>query len=81
MKSTGIVRYVDEFGRVGIPIELRKVLNIEEKESMEIYMDNGMIVLTKLAMSCAFCHSKQNLRDYREKHVCENCLRELVRLR
>lgn len=47
MKSTGIVRKVDELGRVVIPIELRRTLGINEKDSLEIYVDDDKIVLKK----------------------------------
>ena len=47
MKSTGIVRKVDELGRVVIPIELRRTMDIEEKDGLEIYVDNDRIILRK----------------------------------
>ena len=57
MKSTGIVRKVDELGRVVLPIELRRTLGIEEKDPLEIYMDGPSIVLRKYQVSCVFCDS------------------------
>lgn len=59
MKSTGIVRKVDELGRVVLPIELRRTLNISYKDSLEIFTDNNMVVLRKYEPSCIFlrkCH-------------------------
>ena len=55
MKSTGIVRKVDELGRIVIPMELRRTLNIGEKDALEIYVDEEKIVLKKYeaAMTCA----------------------------
>ncbi len=55
MKSTGIVRKVDELGRVVIPIELRRTLDIKEKDSLEIYVDDDRIILKKYKpnMTCA----------------------------
>lgn len=51
MKSTGILRKVDELGRVVIPIELRRTLGIEEKDALEIYVDGDKIVLKKYVPS------------------------------
>ena len=55
MKSTGIVRKVDELGRIVIPKELRNTLNIEEKDSLEIYVDGEHIILKKYEPACIFC--------------------------
>ena len=77
MKSTGIIRRVDELGRVVIPIEIRNQFNIVEKDPIEIYVDNSSIVLTKYEPNCAFCGSTENLVDYKNKLVCEECSRKL----
>lgn len=77
MKSTGIIRKVDELGRIVIPIELRRVLDIEERDEMEIYMDNDKIVLKKYESSCVFCSSTLGLVSYHDKYVCQNCIRNI----
>mgnify|MGYP002084931838 CR=1 FL=1 len=77
MKSTGIIRRVDELGRVVIPIEIRNQFNIVEKDPIEIYVDNSSIVLTKYEQNCVFCGSTENLVDYKNKLVCEECSRKL----
>lgn len=77
MKSTGIIRRVDELGRVVIPIEIRNQFNIVEKDPIEIYVDNSSIVLTKYEPNCVFCGSTENLVDYKNKLVCEECSRKL----
>jgi len=77
MKSTGIVRKVDELGRIVLPIELRRVLDIAEKDQLEIYVDEASIVLKKYHPTCIFCNSSNNTVDYKGKVVCENCLGEL----
>lgn len=77
MKSTGIIRRVDELGRVVIPIEIRNQFNIVEKDPIEIYVDNSSIVLTKYEPNCVFCGSAENLVDYKNKLVCEECSRKL----
>ena len=60
MKSTGIVRKVDELGRIVLPIELRRTLDIAEKDSLEIYVDDDSIILRKYQPACIFC---DNARD------------------
>jgi len=74
MKSTGIVRKVDELGRVVIPIELRRTLGIEEKDSLEIYVDNEKIILKKYEPACIFCHSADDMVNYKSKNICRECL-------
>ena len=77
MKSTGIVRKVDELGRIVIPIELRRTLDIAEKDSLEIFVDGERIILAKHEDSCVFCGKAKNLTVYRGKNICESCLEEL----
>lgn len=74
MKSTGIVRKVDELGRIVIPIELRRTLGIEEKDGLEIFTDNDRIILRKYEASCIFCGSREEIADYSGKKVCKECL-------
>ena len=74
MKSTGIVRKVDELGRVVIPIELRRTLGISEKDSLEIYVDNERIVLRKYEPACIFCGNAENVTNYKNKIVCSDCI-------
>lgn len=73
MKSTGIVRRVDELGRVVIPIELRRTLGIEEKDALEIYVDEERIVLKKYQPACVFCGNATDTQYYRGKLVCRVC--------
>ena len=77
MKSTGIVRKVDELGRIVIPIELRRTLDIAEKDSLEIYTQDDAIVLKKYENTCVFCGKTKNVREYKGKNICESCLAEL----
>ncbi|HHW99142.1 MAG TPA: AbrB/MazE/SpoVT family DNA-binding domain-containing protein [Firmicutes bacterium] len=78
MKSTGIVRKVDELGRVVIPIELRRTLGIDEKDSLEIYVDGEKIILRKYEPACIFCGNAENVINYRGKNICEDCLKQLA---
>lgn len=77
MKSTGIVRKVDELGRVVIPIELRRTLQIAEKDPLEIYVDGEKIILKKYEPACIFCGSAEDVRIYRDKIICTTCLEEM----
>lgn len=76
MKSTGIVRKVDELGRVVIPIELRRTLSIEEKDALEIYVDQDRIILRKYEPSCAcvFCGNADEVTKFKGKNICSECL-------
>ena len=77
MKSTGIVRKVDELGRIVLPIELRRTLDIAEKDALEIYVDGSTIVLKKFRPSCVFCDSSRDLVTYKDKNICPRCFRDL----
>lgn len=77
MKSTGIVRKVDELGRIVLPIELRRTLEIAEKDALEIYVDGETIVLRKYEPSCVFCGDAKNVSPFRGKNICANCMRDL----
>ena len=74
MKSTGIVRKVDELGRVVIPIELRRTLDIAERDSLEIYVDGDKIILRKYEPACIFCGNAQDVDNFMGKNVCHNCM-------
>lgn len=80
MKSTGIVRKVDELGRIVLPIELRRTLDIGEKDALEIYVDGSAVVLKKYAPSCVFCNDVKSVTNYKGKNVCSACLNELKNL-
>ncbi len=77
MKSTGIVRKVDELGRIVLPIELRRTLDIAEKDSLEIYVDDDRIILRKYEPTCVFCGSSKDVISFKGKNICPNCLSEL----
>lgn len=77
MKSTGIVRKVDELGRIVLPIELRRTLGIAERDALEIYVDGESIVLKKYQASCIFCDSAHDVVSFKGKNICTNCLKEL----
>ena len=74
MKATGIIRKVDELGRIVLPIELRRMLDIGEHDQLEIYISGDTIVLQKYERSCVFCGSSARLTDYKGKTVCRDCM-------
>ncbi len=77
MKSTGIVRRVDELGRIVLPIELRRTLGITERDSLEIYVDGPSIILKKYQPACIFCNDAADVVTYKGKNICAKCLKEL----
>lgn len=77
MKSTGIVRKVDELGRVVIPIELRRSLDIDVKDALEIFVDGEQIVLKKYAPACIFCGQAKDVTSFKGKNICPACFEEL----
>jgi transcriptional pleiotropic regulator of transition state genes len=74
MKSTGIVRKVDDLGRMVIPVELRRTLGIETKDALEIYVDNDKIIFKKYEPACIFCGNAENTIDFKNKTICQECL-------
>ena len=81
MKSTGIVRRIDELGRVVLPIELRNKFGISEKDPMEIYVDGSSIILKKSEPNCLFCGNAKKLLDYHGKMICEKCVDKIIKLK
>lgn len=77
MKATGIVRKVDELGRVVLPIELRRTLDIAEKDALEIYVDGLSIILKKYEPDCIFCGEARGIEDYKGKSICQDCMKDL----
>ena len=77
MKSTGIVRKVDELGRIVLPIELRRTLGIEEKDRIEIFVDGESIILRKYQPACIFCDNAKDIINYKGKNICPDCSRAM----
>ena len=77
MKSTGIVRKVDNLGRMVIPIELRRTLGIDTKDPMEIYVDSDKIIFKKYEPACIFCGNAAETVDFKGKTICSECLEEM----
>lgn len=79
MKSTGIIRHVDELGRIVIPKEIREKLNIQEKvDSLEIFVEDKNIILQKYEDNCCICNNKEDLIEYNNKLICKECIDEIM---
>lgn len=78
MKSTGIIRKVDDLGRIVLPIELRRMLDIAERDELEIYIENDHIILQKYEPTCVFCGSGHNLTSHCGKKVCHSCIQAML---
>jgi len=77
MKATGIVRKVDELGRIVLPIELRRTLDIDIKDPIEIYVEGASIVLKKYEPCCIFCGNSKKVETFKGKNVCAACRADL----
>ncbi len=77
MKSTGIIRRVDQLGRIVLPAELRKIMNISDKDALEIFVDDGKIILSKYTPACIFCDNVDNVVHFKGKRICSACLEKL----
>lgn len=80
MKATGIVRKVDELGRIVLPIELRRNLEIDVKDPLEIYVDGDEIILKKYEPTCIFCEEVRGIKNYSGKNICPSCIKKIKRL-
>ena len=77
MKATGMIRSLDQLGRIVIPIELRRVLDIEIGDGLEFYSDDESIVLKKYEPACIFCDNASNIKVYKGKNICGECYTQL----
>ncbi|MCC8195574.1 MAG: AbrB/MazE/SpoVT family DNA-binding domain-containing protein [Oscillospiraceae bacterium] len=77
MKSTGIVRRIDELGRIVIPMELRKSMDLNIKDPIEILTDGDNIILRKYSNSCALCGEGEDIIPFGNKHICPACLKKI----
>lgn len=77
MKSTGVVRQVDQLGREVLPMELRRTMNIHEMDGLEIFTEGDRIILRKYQPGCIFCNEVEDVWEFRGKMVCEKCRGEL----
>lgn len=80
MHSTGIVRRIDELGRIVIPIDVRRGLNIDSDDPLEILIGDEEIVLQKFIQTCIFCGSTEGTFAFHQQFVCRQCQQEIVEL-
>jgi len=80
MKSTGIVRKIDELGRIVLPIEMRNCMDLKNKDSVEIFVDDDKIILRKHVPACIFCGNADNIVFFDDKRICLECLSKLKEL-
>lgn len=80
MSDTGIVRRVDDLGRIVIPMELRRTLGIHEHDPLSISLEGERIVLQKHVASCVICGSQDQVRPVRDRPVCARCIQEVKSL-
>lgn len=78
MKATGIVRSVDQLGRIVIPKELRTINDIKNGDSLEVYTDGDFIMLKKYEPACIFCGEARNVKQFHGKNICAGCLEKAV---
>lgn len=77
MKSTGIVRRIDNLGRIVVPVELRRIMDIEINDPVEIFVDNEYVMLEKYQPKCIFCNNCDGIKTFKKKTICDKCIEEL----
>lgn len=80
MKSTGMVRKVDELGRIVLPISIRQNMGIEARDSVEIFTDENRIILQKYQSSCIFCNNADEILYFNDQRICRECLEKLKKI-
>jgi len=80
MKSTGIVRRIDELGRIVLPKELRNLLDIKIKDELDIFFDGDRILINKHENACAICNYNENLVTFKDKMICKKCVEAIEKL-
>ena len=78
MKSTGIVRNIDQLGRVVLPMELRKLLDLKVQDPVEIFTQGNDVVIRKYRPSCVFCNRNDQIVEFKGLNVCDHCIAELT---
>lgn len=78
MKATGVVRTVDCVGRFVIPKEIRRTMNINEDDALEVFVDNDNIILRKYTPSCIFCNSLDEIIEFNGQKICRDCAKKIA---
>ena len=77
MKSTGIVRKIDDLGLIVLPIEQRRILEIGDRDSLEIFIEDNMLILKKYQPACIFCGNAKDVMTFKGRNICPNCIHEI----
>lgn len=77
MKSTGVVRSLDRLGRIVLPIELRRTLDLKETDCLEIFTEGEQVILKKYSPACIFCGEAKDVINYKGKNLCSKCINEI----
>jgi len=80
MKATGVVRRLDELGRVVLPIELRKIMHIKERDALEVFVDGECIILKKYEPACIFTDESDDLIEYKGRKISKRAVQEMAKL-
>jgi AbrB family transcriptional regulator, transcriptional pleiotropic regulator of transition state genes len=75
--TTGIIRHLDELGRIVIPIEIRKRFGLTERDPLEISVRDQTILLSRPRSTCVFCGASRRVEEHRGRGVCQSCIAEL----
>lgn len=77
MKSTGIVRNIDELGRLVIPKEMRKKLGIANTDPVEFFVEEDRIIVKKYLPVCHFCGASEDVSEFKGKNICSACIEQI----
>lgn len=77
MKALGIIRPIDELGRIVLPAETRKMMDLSAKDGVEFFVEDDRIILKKYRPSCIFCGEADGVSDFKGKKICRKCLEEM----
>lgn len=75
MRATGIIRRVDHLGRIVLPADSRRALDLEPGTPLEVFVGEGELVLRPYRPGCHVCDAMNNLREYRGRFLCDDCIR------
>ena len=81
VKPAGVVRKVDQLGRIVLPKSLRKRYQMNEGDPVEILVQGDHIILERYRPRCVFCGSMEQVREFKERHLCAACINEMIALR
>ena len=77
MKYTGVVRRIDDLGRIVLPVELRRTMELDNGDSLEIFVEDNKIILKKYQPACIFCGNANEIAVYKGRNICPDCIKEI----